>query len=189
MPEGLSEIEFVAEPLDTAVTGEQMRHLATGVAATESMKQSSLVEVGCYRGVTTRFLAQRTKRTLFAVDPFCGYGGCETDLAIFQKNTHALKNVIPIPITSGEAARSWNHGDVSFVFIDAVHDYVNVAHDIEAWQTRLSPGGILALHDTDDRRFAGTRYATYRALREPTLWTVFSHTPNLTLLRKDRGID
>jgi hypothetical protein len=35
------------------------------------------------------------------------------------------------------------------VFINAVHDYVNTSFDIEAWLPKLVPGGILALHDTD----------------------------------------
>ena len=164
-----------------------MRYLAAGLAATETLLNTSIVEVGCYRGVTTRFLARRSHRTVFAVDPFRGYGGSDDDLAIFQENICGLGNVIPLRKTSGEAARTWNEREASFVFIDAVHDYVNVAHDIAAWEANLSPGGILALHDTDDIRFAGTRYAVFEAQRTRRRFSVFAHTKNLTMLRKTSG--
>ena len=78
-PENLLQPEEGVQPDDTAVTPAQMRHLAAGLASTEDMHRSAIVEVGCYRGVTTRFLAERSARRVFAVDPFLGYGGCEED--------------------------------------------------------------------------------------------------------------
>jgi predicted O-methyltransferase YrrM len=184
-PQDLPELEERENLGDTAVTPLQMQYLAAGLAATEQLEPTAIVEVGCYRGVTTQFLARRTKRTVFAIDPFFGYGGCDQDMSIFQIRIRNHPNVIPVRKTSGEAARSWNAGDASFIFIDAVHDYVNVAHDIEMWSAKLTAGGILALHDTDDQRFPGTRCAVFRAARSSGQFTVFGHTENLTMLRKN----
>jgi hypothetical protein len=64
------------------------------------------------------------------------------------------------------------------VFINAVHDYVNTSFDIEAWLPKLVPGGILALHDTDQAMFAGTRRAAYEPLNRLEL---IAHPPNLAI--------
>src|SRR5262249_31006403 len=132
-----------------------------------------------FRGETTRCLARATKRTVVAVDPFRGYGGAEDDFLRFQHRTADLPNLFHEPKTSGEAARNWVHGPASLIFIDAVHDYANTAFDIEVWTPLLTPGGILALHDTDQACFAGTRRAAFEALGRCEL---LAHPENLTLL-------
>lgn len=146
---------------------------------TESQSCTVVVEVGCYRGGTTKCLARATNRTVAAVDPYIGYGGAEAEFAKFQEKTAGLPNVVRERMTSGAASRSWRDGPVSLIFIDAVHDYANTAFDIEARSTRLVPGGVLALHDTDQLCFVGTRRAAFEALGRSTL---LAHPENLTLL-------
>ena len=96
-------------------------------------------------------------------------------MAIFQRRISNLKNVTLLRKTSGEAARSWNAGEPSLVFIDAVYDYVNVTHDIEVWSPKLADGGILALHDTDDRRFSGTRCGFQSGQSSRSLFDIRPH--------------
>jgi hypothetical protein len=90
-------------------------------------------------------------------------------------------NVRHLKVTSGSAARTWNAGRIALVFIDAVHDYVNVRFDIFTWSKLLSPGGIVAIHDTDDLRFAGGRLAVFEASTHFELW---AHPSGMVLLRK-----
>jgi hypothetical protein len=45
----------------------------------------------------------------------------------------------------------------------------------------LVPGGILALHDTDQEGFAGTRRAAFEAHGDGR-FELLAHPPNLTLL-------
>lgn len=169
---------------NTSVTDFQIQHLLFGLSLTESLPATVVVEVGAYRGETTRLLAQATSRKLIAVDPFMGYGASEEDYDCFRRNIADLTNVIHERKCSGEAVRTWNHGAIGLIFIDAVHDYVNTAFDIEAWMPLLVEGGVLAMHDTDYPWFAGTRKAAFEASLKAKL---LAHPHNLVLLQKHIG--
>ncbi len=166
----------------TSVTPLQMSHLLRAVAATESLSGTVIVEVGSFRGVTTRCLAVSTSRLVIAVDPYAGYGGADDDQNGFRRRISGLDNVIHEAKTSGNAARDWTHGPVSFIFIDAVHDYVNTSFDIKAWMPKLVRGGILALHDIDQATFAGTRRAAFELLDDYRL-ELLAHPDNLAIFR------
>jgi hypothetical protein len=67
---------------------------------------------------------------------------------IFIKNIESVKNIITsIEKTSIEAANDFENSSLSFVFIDASHDYENVKKDLEAWYPKIKKGGTLAGHD------------------------------------------
>lgn len=166
---------------DTSVTPEQMAHLLAALKATPT-SAACAVEVGCFRGVTTRRLAQATELRLVAVDPFIGHGSVESDRAAFHGRIADLDNVVHIRATSGAAAKGWAQGPVGFVFLDAVHDYANTSFDISVWWPLLLKGGFLAFHDTDARMFAGTRRAVYELYK--TGAPLFAHVENLTILQK-----
>jgi predicted O-methyltransferase YrrM len=160
------------------VTENQMAHLLAAVKDTE---EGAIAEIGSYRGETTRCLAQATNRAVFAVDPYIGYGGAEEEYGRFKLRIAGLRNVTHLKMTSGEAARAWNRGPISLVFIDAVHDYVNARYDISVWSDLVVTGGIIALHDTDDPRFPGSRRAAFEAAKRFHIW---AHPPGMVLLRK-----
>jgi len=169
------------EKEQTAVTGVQLSYLLAALKETEPLPSKAIVEIGSYRGATTLALASNTQRSIFAIDPYIGYGGAEDDKLAFQKRVGHLPNVKHLRLTSGEAARTWNHGDAGFVFIDAVHDYVNTRFDINAWGQKLVSGGLMALHDTDNPRFPGTRKAASEAFKTMDLW---AHINDLVILKK-----
>jgi hypothetical protein len=166
---------------DTSVTELQMQHLVLALEDTEALG-GCVVEVGSFRGVTTRCLAARTSRKVISVDPFIGHGALASDHEIFTRNVAARPSITHVRKTSGEAARTWTHGPASLVFIDAVHDYVNTAFDISVWWPLLVPGGIMAFHDTDDLSFAGTRRAVFELYRRGA--ELYAHPDDLTMLRK-----
>jgi predicted O-methyltransferase YrrM len=165
----------------TSVTGLQLSYLIAALKATESLSSTVVIEVGSYRGATTLAIASETHRFIFAVDPYIGYGGAENDQRLFMKRIGHLPNVKHLRLTSGEAARTWSASDVSLVFIDAVHDYVNTSFDIDMWGQKLVPGGLMALHDTDNPLFPGTRRAAFAALKTMDLW---AHVNDLVILKK-----
>jgi hypothetical protein len=53
-------------------------------------------------------------------------------------------------MTSVEAAAKAPDHSFDFVYIDARHDYASVKEDLEAWASKVRPGGILAGHDYVD---------------------------------------
>jgi hypothetical protein len=73
-------------------------------------------------------------------------------------------------------------GPASFIFIDAVHDYVNTRFDISVWWPLLMSGGIMAFHDTDDANFPGTRRAVFDLHTSGA--QLYAHPDNITFLRK-----
>ncbi len=168
----------LAQPVgDTAVTPEQYQCLSAALWTTEHLASTSVVEVGAYRGVTTRFLAAHTARPVIAVDPFIGYGGNLDDLAAFREATAGLPNFTHMRQTSGQSAADWPGGrTIGLLFIDAVHDYANTRFDITAWLPVVAAGGIIALHDVDQRGFAGTRRAAFELLSR---YPLFAHVDNL----------
>lgn len=170
---------------NTSVTPLQLGQLLAAVEATEGLASTVIVEVGAFRGATTRVLATRSRRRIVVVDPYRGYGGSEEDLALFRSATADLSNVVHKRQTSGDAVRAWDQTQVGLVFIDAVHDYVNTTFDIGAWSPLLVPGGVVALHDTDAREFAGTRVAAFEASRHLEL---FAHVDGLVVLRKPYAV-
>jgi hypothetical protein len=53
-------------------------------------------------------------------------------------------------MTSVEAATKIPDHSLDFVYIDARHDYESVKEDVEAWCSKVRPGGIMAGHDYVD---------------------------------------
>lgn len=167
---------------DTDVNQRQMAVLEKHLAAAQRRVPHSIVEIGAYRGVTTRRMAEvAPDQTVFAVDPYIGYGGGEADLASFRARTADVANITHLRKPSGEALADLADTPIGFIFIDAVHDYVNVRFDGESWFKLLQPGGVVAFHDVDEIVFAGTRRAVWELARRATL---VAHVPGLILLQK-----
>jgi SAM-dependent methyltransferase len=68
--------------------------------------------------------------------------------------------------TSVEAAARVADRSLDFVYIDARHDYESVKEDLEAWCSRVRPGGILAGHDYVDGDFVQGRFRVKAAVDE-----------------------
>jgi predicted O-methyltransferase YrrM len=168
---------------DTQVTPEQAGLLLEAMRSVDEA-EGCVVEVGSWRGVTTRYLATATDSKVVAIDPFLGPLN-EVNLRFFEKRTTGLPNVKLRRQTFGEAVRTWDEGGARFIFIDAAHDYANVRHDLAAAGRIANPGAIVALHDTDDRNCAGCRRAVYEQLERFELVT---HIPNLVIMRRPVGM-
>jgi predicted O-methyltransferase YrrM len=166
---------------DTQVSPEQMKYLLWAIEQTESLG-GTVVEIGCWRGVTTAALARHTRRSVVGIDSFIGSSN-QVNREHFLARLAVYPHASLLEMPSGTAARSWTRGPISFIFIDADHDYWNVAHDIAAWLPLVIPGGMIALHDTDLPEFAGSRRAVYEVHHGLEL---VAHPENLTVFRKPR---
>lgn len=182
--EGDEQREVRLEPYEqqnTAVSPRQMGALLHYLREAEDLPGTAVVEIGSYRGITTAHFSKAVTKAVYAVDPFIGYGGAEDDYQIFMNNTRDLASVHHVRETSGAASQKWPAQNISFLFIDAVHDYVNTKHDIATWSEKLIPGGMMAMHDTDNAAFAGTRYAAWQAAQK---MRIVCHIPDLVILSK-----
>jgi predicted O-methyltransferase YrrM len=163
---------------ETQVTAEQARYLLWGLQKTDDL-DGCVVEVGSWRGVTTAYLANNTGAPVVAIDPWIGDKN-EANWRSFLARTASCANVVCQRKPFGQAVREWAYGPVRFIFIDAAHDYANVAHDLASGRRLMAPGGMIALHDTDNIEFAGCRRAVYESAEH---YELAAHVPNLVLLR------
>jgi hypothetical protein len=123
-------------------------------------------ELGAHAGkFTEQMLAAFPKLTLYAVDTWAVTPGYEsydfpTILMHFSKRTAKYADrLIVLPTDTVDAARNVADASLDFVFIDADHSYEGVARDIDAWRSKVKPGGILCGHDYYHPRFPGVARA------------------------------
>ncbi len=150
-----------------AIKGWMSQQELTWLAETAA-KCQYMIEVGAYRGRTTRALADNTNGTVVVVDPYSGVyynddGSIMTsfgdaDLEHFNENladhlathkvVHFRTTLIACPIITCD-----------LVFIDGDHRRIPVEDDIFQALRRLRPKGILAGHDYGAKEWPGVKQA------------------------------
>ena len=138
--------------------------------ARQAKTKSLIVEVGSYKGRSTRALADNADGVVYAFDDWHGprerlyvngeeiYPDFSTLFTEFQLNLADHLTDYKVKIIQG------NHGDTSvippeflrghleerpdMVFIDGSHDYDQVKRDLLIWRARLRPGGLMCGHDS-----------------------------------------
>lgn len=119
------------------------------------------VEVGAWKGKSTSFMAVEIansgKKIQFdVVDTWEGSAEHQNDddvkndvlYNVFLKNMEPVEGYYtPKRMTSLDAAKTYKDNSLSFVMLDASHDYDNVKADIQAWLPKVQSGGILAGDD------------------------------------------
>src|SRR6185369_3035477 len=142
-----------------------MHHKELTWLAEIAQKCRIIIEIGCYRGRSTRALADNSEAVIFAIDPWDGPVFKENgDLAfsvdedIFRefKANLAGTNVIPIRQEFDEHIKL---PKADFIFIDGDHRYFNVKRDIKAALKLLKPDGIIAGHDYGYDEWPGVKLA------------------------------
>jgi predicted O-methyltransferase YrrM len=156
-----------------------------------------LVEIGVWHGVTTRALrkAMAPDGVLFAVDPFpVGRLGFSMQRVIARREVSCVANgtVEWLRVTGVEAARlyaTWNRRPAEFVFIDADHRYEAMRGDWQAWNSLVTAGGIIALHDSRSsatRNIDGTGSVMFTrdVVRHDPRFTIIEEVDTLTVLER-----
>lgn len=117
---------------------------------------SKIIEVGSYKGRSTRVLCDNTYGHVTAIDPWDGpyitdKGKVLFDQAVawpeFQANLADADNLTAFRGTFADFALINKDTDYDFIFIDGDHRFEHVVHDINLGLTILKDGGILAGHD------------------------------------------
>lgn len=107
-----------------------------------------MVEVGVYAGQSAAYMGvelinREIPAKLDLVDLF--HPGVGTVVEALKPIASVLGDIRQE--CSWEAARHYADGSLDFVFIDADHGYNSVTRDIDAWRSKVKPGGIFAGHD------------------------------------------
>lgn len=126
---------------------------------------SHFVEIGCWLGRSTCYLAQAIKRSgkairLTVVDTFSGVPGDELQelLLPFGGSVHAafidnirrcgVDDIVEVIVgNSTEAHSAFKESSLGMVFIDADHSYEGVSADIRNFLPKVVKGGLIGGHD------------------------------------------
>jgi len=133
-------------------------------------KADTIIEIGSWLGTSTRFLAERLgpKGMVYAVDHWKGSSEHLNGLMIeklptlyeqFLSNTiHAglTDKIVPVRMSSLEAAKALIHIKPNIVYIDAGHETKDVLADLNAWYPYIEHDGIIC---GDDWTWASVRKA------------------------------
>ena len=127
----------------------------------------SMVEIGCHRGVSTRFFASRFEKVT-TVDiwgiglpsPTKVYrGGITSEWSEIEadarRNLAGLPNVDILKMDSLAACPRFAEGSLGFVYIDGDHSHDGVSRDIVGWCGKIEPGGFIGGHDYPGRGCRG----------------------------------
>jgi predicted O-methyltransferase YrrM len=124
-----------------------------------------IVEIGSWKGRSTKAMGASTPGVVYAVDHYKGSEGeavtneasalgSEKFSEILKRNLSdeiAAGHVLPVVADSVEAigiiSPLLKGGKPEMVFIDGTHKYDAVRRDIAAWMPLLSPGGLICGHD------------------------------------------
>lgn len=130
---------------------------------------TAIVEIGCYSGGSTYFLARGAKLSgahVYSIDPFntslerqMADGDDSSYLENLDKKPskavveesirrYGLSQVVTlIEGFSREIALNWTGGPISLLFIDGNHQ--QAAEDFYSWKPYLAPNAVIAFHDTN----------------------------------------
>jgi len=146
--------------------------------ATVAARSDLIVEIGAWKGRSTRVLADHARGSVYVVDNWCDASE-RRDLRNDELATRGPEAIeaewrsnVQDALTAGrvELFRG-NSPDVAlalaaalpdapdFIFIDADHSLEGVRADIRAYEVLVAPGGILAGHDYTTDNHPGVRLA------------------------------
>jgi predicted O-methyltransferase YrrM len=166
--------------------------------ASHASGKKRLAEIGVWHGVTTFRLrkAMASDAVLFAIDPFPpGRLGFSMQRVIAHREVSKINNgrVEWIPETGARAARNLaGAAPFDFVFIDGDHSYEGLQADWNGWKPLVSPGGVIALHDsrtTPERPIddAGSVRFTREVILQDRRFEIVDAVNSLTVLRRISG--
>jgi len=131
-------------------------------------KSNTIVEIGSYKGRSTRALLDNCKGLVYAVDPWNGAFYREDGSVEFIADTNLMhqflentKDCNNLTIFRGEFDEFLDRIElkVDFIFIDGCHLYNSVKKDINNALKIIKLNGIIACHDYTQEGWPGVRKA------------------------------
>jgi len=152
-----------------------------------------LVELGTYTGVSYAAFCEAVLREglttrCYAVDTWEGddhsgfYGNALHEEFRRFHDAHYPGFSVPMRTTFDQALGYIPDGAVDLLHIDGLHTYEAVRHDFEQWRPKLSPRGVVLLHDTNVREREFGVWRLWQELRAQYPGFEFLHGHGLGLL-------
>jgi predicted O-methyltransferase YrrM len=107
-------------------------------------KDSVVVEIGSYSGVSSELFALFCKR-LYCVDIWQDYA--EPAEKTFDELVIKYNNIVKIKSTSHHAVKIFPDNSIDLIYIDANHSYEAAKNDILSWMIKIKSNGIISGHD------------------------------------------
>lgn len=154
-----------------------------------------LVEIGVYHGVNTRVFREvmHPGGVVIAVDPFdrswCGIRGYGWARRIAHAEVGKPSNgrVIWVECFGKDAPERPEVKPflpVDFIFIDGDHSYEGLRGDWQAWKNHVAPGGVVALHDSNNRNMCGSERFTKEVILADGDFRLVEVVDSLTMLKR-----
>jgi lipopolysaccharide biosynthesis protein len=152
-----------------------------------------VVELGTHNGVSyaafcSSVEAERLTSRCCAVDTWEGdhqagqYDGrVLEDLRTWHDASYSKFSTL-MRCTFDEAAPRFKDGSIDLLHIDGLHTYEAVRHDFETWLPKLSPSGIVLMHDTEEQNGDFGVWRLWEELRNCYPSFNFRHSHGLGLL-------
>lgn len=109
----------------------------------EAQNHRIIVEIGSWKGRSTKALASGCKGTVISIDTFEGSPSeinnvhkeaLQVDIReIFKENMKSFENVLSLKLKSLVAAELFDQRSIDMIFIDGEHTEEAVINDVEAW--------------------------------------------------------
>lgn len=171
---------------------EQFRESLRLLLASIGLENGVMVEIGSYRGESAEvFLGTGRLKRLYCVDPWKGFydvddGAAFTDMrkveADFDRRHAADARVVKCKGTIDDFVEQFKGIPVDVVYIDGLHTYEGVRHDIETAQRLIKPRLAIAGHDFNPN-WPGSKAAVLELLGEPD--KVFADTSWVKFCREE----
>lgn len=145
------------------------------------MKPKIVIETGCYKGYGTQALFNGMSKNGFGSLYTCDMGMKE----VVDTSNRIGPTTLTVRIIqcSGVEMIEKHEGIIDFAFLDSGPDEIR-CHELKALYPKLSPGGVVAIHDSGIQGFLREKYLP-PLLRELDMQHVFFDTPRgLTVCRK-----
>lgn len=157
-PPSFFELREALSTIEGYLSSEQQEYLYSRVRSLPDNAQ--ILEVGSFCGLSTAIMAFAcvgTNKKVYCIDTFFGNDGAMGRSVPFfdiwrtnLKRYDLLQYVLPFHGYSADVLRE--HADFpefDFIFLDASHEYIHIAQDIQLAYPRLKVGGYMALHDVE----------------------------------------
>lgn len=170
-------------------------HIPLAFALVHDLRPAVIVELGVHYGESYFAFCQavadhKLPTRCFGVDHWKGDAqaaayGEDVYEDVSRHNTEryaAFSSLLRKPFD--EARADFEDASIGLLHIDGLHTYEAVRHDFEAWWPKVRPGGVVLLHDIEERHDDFGVWKLWDELCAQWPHAAFTHNHGLGLIRK-----